>query len=71
MFFGGVEGVVRREWRRQFVTVDLRSVPVDVDVEPLLGHVMGGFILSDVISWSYASRSAVQPCEYSQESVTM
>ena len=43
MFFGGVEGVVRREWRRQFVTVDLRSVPVDVDVEPLLGHVMGGF----------------------------
>ena len=28
-------------------------------------------ILSDVISWSHASRSAVQLCEYSQESVTM
>ena len=28
-------------------------------------------ILSDVISWSHASRSAVHPCEYSQESVTM
>ena len=33
--------------------------------------ILNVLILSDVISWSHASRSAVQPCEYSQESVTM
>ena len=35
------------------------------------GHDAMVLILSDVISWSHASRSAVHPCEYSQESVTM
>jgi len=32
MFFSGVEHVVYRGWRRQFVTVDFLAVPVNVDV---------------------------------------
>ncbi|RJX44095.1 hypothetical protein DM826_03185 [Halonotius aquaticus] len=43
MLFGAVEGDIRRERRCQFVTLDFCTVAVDVDVKPILGHVVGGF----------------------------
>lgn len=41
MVFGVFKGLVRREWWREFVTVDLLPVPVDIDVKPILGDVVG------------------------------
>jgi hypothetical protein len=41
VFFGAVQCSVGWEWRRQFVTGSLLAVSVDIDVEPIFGHIVG------------------------------
>jgi hypothetical protein len=43
MFFGAIEPLVRRERRRHTLATDLLALAIDVDVEPLLGDVVGLF----------------------------
>lgn len=44
MLFGVVQRDVCREWGCQFVTVDPLTVPVNVDVKPLLSNVVCCFV---------------------------
>ena len=61
VFFGSIEGDVRRERWCQFVTIDFLIVAVDVDVEPVLGYVVGGLAAAFDIADSLVAPLTASP----------
>jgi hypothetical protein len=46
VFFGAVQRDISWEWRCQFAAFGLLSIAVNVNTQPVLGHIMGCLIAS-------------------------